>query len=156
MKAKEAPVIIRAAVSSDIHALTSLLQILFSIEKDFVFNEIYQRRGRQMMIDFTQGCILVAEVNGRVVGMCSGHMTLSTAEGGRALVIEDMVVREEYRGQGIGSRLMKEIARWGQKKDASRLQLLADRNNSSALEFYKKTGWRVTGLICMRKRKKQK
>ncbi|HER63365.1 MAG TPA: GNAT family N-acetyltransferase [Desulfobacteraceae bacterium] len=152
MNAVEAPVIIRAAVSSDIDALTSLLQILFSIEDDFVFNEIYQRRGLQMMIDFKQACILVAEVNGRVVGMCSGQLTLSTAEGGPALLVEDMVVREEYRGKGIGSRLMEEIARWGQKKDANRLQLLADRNNSSALEFYKKTGWRVTGLICMRKR----
>ena len=96
-------------------------------------------------------CVLVAEVNGQAVGMCSGQMTISTAEGGPALLVEDMVVLGEYRGQGIGQRLMAKVAEWGKTKGVSRLQLLADRNNTPALEFYNHLGWQTTELICLRK-----
>lgn len=151
MKSMEAPVTIRPAVPGDIDALIALLAILFSIEKDFVFNEGLQRRGLQMMIDNERGRILVAEANGEVIGMCSGQQTISTAEGGPALLVEDVIIHAEYRGQGIGRQLMKKIAEWGKMKGAARLQLLADRNNTPALEFYTRLGWQATELVCLRK-----
>jgi len=147
----DAQVKIRLAVASDIEALTSLLQILFSIEEDFFFNQPLQRRGLELMLTNDRCCVLVAEDNGQVVGMCSGQLTISTAEGGPALLVEDMVVLADYRGQGLGQRLMAKVAEWGKTKGVSRLQLLADRNNTSALEFYKRLGWQTTELICLRK-----
>lgn len=147
----DAQVKIRLAAASDIEALTSLLQILFSIEEDFFFNQPLQRRGLELMLTNDRCCVLVAEVNGQVVGMCSGQMTISTAEGGPALLVEDMVVLGDYRGQGIGQRLMAKVAEWGKTKGVSRLQLLADRNNTPALEFYNHLGWQTTELICLRK-----
>lgn len=142
---------IRPAVSSDIEALTSFLAILFSIEEDFFFNKTLQRRGLELMLANDRCCVLVADVNGQAVGMCSGQLTISTAEGGPALLVEDMVVLGDYRGQGIGQRLMAKVAEWAKTKGASRLQLLADRNNTPALEFYKHLGWQATELICLRK-----
>ncbi|MCL7486724.1 MAG: GNAT family N-acetyltransferase [Desulfobulbaceae bacterium] len=147
----EAPVTIRPAVPEDIDALIPLLAILFSIEEDFVFNEGLQRRGLQMMIDNERRRILVAETNGKIIGMCSGQQTISTAEGGPALLVEDVIIHAEYRGLGIGRRLMEKVAEWGKMKGASRLQLLTDRNNTQALKFYTKLGWQATELICLRK-----
>ncbi|MDD5759184.1 MAG: GNAT family N-acetyltransferase [Desulfobulbaceae bacterium] len=144
---------IRPAVSSDVEVLTSLLEILFSIEEDFFCNKPLQRRGLELMLSNERCCVLVAEVNGQVVGMCSGQLTISTAEGGPALLVEDMVVLGEYRGQGIGQRLLAEVAGWGETQGVSRLQLLADRNNAQGLKFYKKLGWQTTELICLRKTK---
>ena len=141
---------IRPAVPSDSDTLTSLLKILFSIEEDFIFNETLQRRGVKLMLGNEQTHVLVAEINAQVVGMCSGQMTVSTAEGGPALLVEDVIVQEDCRGQGFGRRLMEEVAGWGKKKGALRLQLLADRNNASALDFYKRLGWQITELICLR------
>lgn len=145
-------VTIRAAVLEDIQSLTALLETLFSIEEDFIFNETLQRRGLQMMLDNARGCILTAEVAGSIIGMCSGQLTVSTAEGGPALLIEDVVVHEDWRGQGVGRRLMEGIENWAGKNKSARLQLLADRNNASALSFYKNLGWKTTDLICLRKR----
>jgi len=147
----DAQVKIRLAAASDLDALTSLLQILFSIEEDFFFNKPLQRRGLELMLTNERCCVLVAEVNGQVVGMCSGQLTISTAEGGPALLVEDMVVLGDYRGQGIGQRLMAKVAEWGKTRGVSRLQLLADRNNTPALEFYNHLGWQTTELICLRK-----
>ena len=151
MKQKDSAILIRPAQQRDLDHLVSLLEKLFSIEEDFVFNESLQRRGLQIMLENELGCVLVAEAEGEVIGMCSGQLTVSTAEGGPALLVEDVVVHEDYRKRGTGRRLMSWISEWGKAKGVSRFQLLADRNNTPALEFYKRLGWNTTELICLRK-----
>lgn len=145
-------VIIRPARQGDIDSLTVLLEILFTIEEDFVFDETRQRRGLQMMLDNYRACVLVAEAADQVLGMCSGQLTVSTAEGGPALLVEDVVVLPDWHGRGIGRRLMDSLTAWAGQQGVWRLQLLADRNNGPALDFYAKLGWQTTELICLRKR----
>lgn len=53
-------------------------------------------------------------------------------------MIEDMIVAKSYQGQGMGKRLLLSIEKCAYKKKAKRMQLLADRNNINALDFYKK------------------
>ena len=142
---------IRRADRRDIPALVSLLHLLFSIEADFVFDEKRQQKGLQLLLESAANCVLVAEIGQRVVGMSSGQLTISTAEGSVALLIEDVVVEKNWQGSGIGRALMGEIARWGAENGACRMQLLADRNNAAALNFYEKLGWKQTQLICLRK-----
>lgn len=143
---------IRRAHKADLAGMAGLLRILFNIEADFAFDEELQRKGLAMMLQNPLGCVLVAVNGSGVVGMCTGQLTISTAEGGPAVLVEDVVVLEEWRGKGIGRRLMDSIARWGAKQGAARLQLLADKINTQGLEFYKKLGWETTRLICLRKR----
>ena len=78
--------------------LVALLRQLFAIEEDFRIDEERQRRGLAMLLDNPQALILVAEAAGRVIGMCSGQLLVSTAEGGPALLVEDVVVAEGFRG----------------------------------------------------------
>ena len=142
---------IRPAISADIDSLIALLKILFSIEEDFKFEPQMQRHGLEMLLANPQGCILVAENSEGVIGMCTGQLTISTAEGGPAALIEDIVVSEKYRRQGLGKLLLKRVSNWARTKNVSRLQLLADQNNEAALDFYKSIGWQKTQLICLRK-----
>lgn len=144
---------IRTATVSDFDHLTALLRTLFATETDFAFDETVQRRGLAMMLDSPRARILVADVPGAgVVGMCAGQLTMSTAEGGLSLLIEDVVVEQAWRGRGIGGRLLEEIGTWGRDKGAFRSQLLADRDNAPALRFYAGRGWEATALMCLRKR----
>jgi GNAT superfamily N-acetyltransferase len=97
-------------------------------------------------------CVKVAEADGRVVGMCSAQMLISTAMGGWGAMVEDMVVAAPHRGEGIGRQLMDAIVHWARARGLTRLQLLADRTNFSALDFYDRMGWYPTRLICLRRR----
>lgn len=142
---------IRRAGRDDIPGLVRLLQLLFSIEADFVFDKKRQQQGLLLLLESAANCVLVAEIDLRVVGMCSGQLTVSTAEGGIALLVEDVVVEKKWQGKGIGRALMDRIARWAAENGACRMQLLADRNNGAALKFYEKLGWVQTRLICLRK-----
>ncbi len=141
---------IRSAEAADLDRLVSLLATLFAIEEDFVFDEPRQQRGLTLMLANERGCVLVAESEGRVVGMCTGQMLVSTAEGGLSLLVEDVVVDKQWRGRGVGRLLMTAISDWARGKKVSRLQLLADRNNVPALDFYRSLSWNSTELICLR------
>ena len=154
MSVTEPLVIIRPAESGDLDALVSLLAILFAIEEDFQIDEKKQRRGLALMLDNRQGLILVAEKDGRVIGMCSGQLLISTAEGGPVLLTEDVIVADGFRSCGIGGKLLAALGEWAAGQGASRLQLLADRTNSPALAFYTRLGWQTTNLICLRRYQK--
>ena len=147
-----ASVSIRPAQAADLDGLVDLLAVLFAIEADFNFDAARQRRGLAMMLGHDEAVILVAEGEGRVIGMCSGQLTISTAEGGSALLVEDVVVAEAWQGQGVGRKLMEALELWAHARKVERLQLLADRNNAAAMEFYDKLGWQSTELICLRRR----
>ena len=95
--------------------------------------------------------VFVAEKVDEIIGMCSVQTLISTAEGGPAGLLEDLIVRKDHRGNGIGTRLLSETLRWCDKKNISRLQLLRDADNGSALKFYGGNGWSSTRLVCMRK-----
>jgi len=144
--------IIRRAEFSDIPDLVELLRELFSIEVDFEFNAVRQEKGLSMMMS-SPGirCVMVAEVNQQVVGMCTAQLVVSTAKGGFSGLVEDMVIRPEYRKGGLGRSLLEAVNIWCIHKGARRIQLLADKNNTKALTFYEKCNWQKTQLICLRK-----
>ncbi len=136
----------------DIPHLVDLLRYLFSIEADFEFNAGLQEHGLSLMIGFPETrCVMVAEIDQKVVGMCTGQLVVSTAKGGFSGLIEDMVIDRKYRGKGLGSRLLDAVEKWCFSSGAQRIQLLADKNNKKALRFYSKCGWQHTQLICLRK-----
>ena len=66
-------------------------------------------------------------------------------------LLEDLVVAADFRNQGVGEKLLAETVRWAECQGLKRLQLLADKDNRSALKFYGKHGWESTQLICLKK-----
>lgn len=143
---------IRAATTADLDALVELLVELFSIEADFSPDPARQRRGLALMLaEPERRRVLVAECDGAVVGMVTGQLLVSTAEGGLSLLVEDMIVRRAERGRGLGRRLLAAMEEWALERGATRAQLLADAENTPALDFYGRVGWERTQLVCLRR-----
>lgn len=142
---------IRKAVPADIDAMSMLLAQLFSIEQDFRPDNTKQRSGLEKLLAAPDAYAIVAEEQGAVVGMASLQLLISTAEGGRCGLIEDVVVDEPCRGRGVGNALMSHLLQWAGGKGLTRLQLLADRENQPALGFYQGLGWSVTNLTALRR-----
>ncbi|MEI6066692.1 MAG: N-acetyltransferase [Methylococcaceae bacterium] len=144
---------IRTAQPFHIPQLVDLLQVLFTIEADFDFNPEKQARGLNLLLNSEKDCVLVAQLPGdnKVLGLCSAQTLISTAEGGWVGLLEDLIVAEDFRHQGIASKLVAEAVAWADAQGLKRLQLLADKNNELALDFYQKQGWQTTQLVCLRK-----
>jgi GNAT superfamily N-acetyltransferase len=140
---------IERARSTDVPALIELLAALFAIESDFSVDRSKQLRGLELLLSQPddRAAVMVARSNdGKAVGMASAQLVISTAEGAPSAWIEDVVVQQGLRGQGIARLLLQELLVWAQKHGATRAQLLADNANVSALEFYRHIGWQPTQL----------
>jgi len=141
---------VRRATEADLPALVELLQVLFAIEADFALDPERQRRGlAAMLVDTERSVVLVADGDGATVGMATGQLIISTAEGGAACLVEDLVVAADWRRHGIGGWLLDQVAAWAAARGATRLQLVADRENQAALRFYDRRGWRRTQLVAL-------
>jgi len=143
---------VRPATPVDLDALVGLLKDLFALEPDFRFDPVRQRRGLALLLeDRLRRAALVAESGGVVVGMVTGQLLVSTAEGGGSVLVEDLVVRESERRRGTGRKLVRAVEAWARGRGATRLQLLADRENEAALRFYERLGWSGTRMVCLRR-----
>lgn len=146
---------IREARTEDLDDLVELLGLLFSLESDFTPDQEKQREGLALMLGKGPRVVLVAvssdDGSGTVIGMATAQVVISTAEGGPALLVEDVVVRPEARGRGVGTALITRIEAWGKRMGATRLQLLADRDNTGSHGFYEACGFSPTNLVCLRR-----
>ena len=147
----KADITIRQAHEQDLLAMQLLLMQLFSIEQDFHSDPQRQDEGLRLLIESPQSGLFVAERSGRVVGMATLQILISTAEGGAVGLVEDVVVDEAERGRGIGRLLLQYLQHWAEQRGLRRLQLLADIDNRPALAFYKGQGWSDTCLVALKK-----
>lgn len=136
------------ATLADIPALANLLAELFDIEQDFNANSDKQIQGLDLLIASPQlGVIKVARTeNGDVIGMVSAQLVISTAEGAPSAWVEDMVVDQNYRAQGVGKALLSCALDWAKEKGATRAQLLVDLDNAPALGYYDHLGWSASRM----------
>ena len=136
------------ANESDTDALAQLLVILFTIEKDFSPNLEKQLNGLHLLLQNNQTATIQVAKNskGKVVGMVTAQLVISTAQGTASAWIEDMVVAPEYRGHGVGKTLLQRCLDWAKQKGATRAQLLVDIENKEALGYYEHLNWQATQL----------
>ena len=141
------------ARAEDLPQLVELLGILFTQEAELSADPRKQRRGlRRILRDPSIGRIYVARRGARVLGMVSILRTVSTAEGGPAGHLEDLVVQPDCRGRGLGSRLLAYAVRRSRAAGLRRLILLTDGDNFNAQRLYERAGFVRSGMLPMRLR----
>lgn len=133
---------VTSATVRDVPQLCELLAILFTQEADFTPDTGRQERGLRLIIEQPEvGRIYCAREGGPIVGRVNLPFTISTAEGGRAAWLEDMIVRPSRRGNGIGERLLRHAIHAARASGCSRITLLTDNTNSSAMRLYERAGF---------------
>jgi ribosomal protein S18 acetylase RimI-like enzyme len=151
MEGPTAQIQVRKAVEADIPPLCDLLALLFAQEADFTPNAERQTRGLRLIVNQPEvGRILCAIASNTIVGMVNILFTVSTAEGGRAAWMEDMVVHPDWRGQGIGERLLQEAIQEARSSRCRRITLLTDNSNSAAKRFYGRAGFVQSQMVPFR------
>jgi GNAT superfamily N-acetyltransferase len=140
-----------SAAPSDIPRLVGLLALLFTQEPEFSPNAEKQSEALDAILrDRSRGRIFVAREGGKLVGMASLLYTISTAEGGKAALFEDFIVQPEYRGQGIGTRLLEYVIQQARAEGVLRITLLTDLKNDNAQDLYRKLGFVNSSMQAMR------
>jgi len=103
--------------------------------------------------------VVIAEVDAQPAGFALFFHNFSTFLGQRGLYLEDLFVRPQFRGLGLGKRLMAHLARLAIERNCSRFEWSVLDWNEPAIRFYRSLGaigledWtvqRVTGAALQR------
>lgn len=142
---------IEPATLDDLPLLAELLADLFTSEAEFSPDQAKQLRGLRLILEQpNRGRIFVLRNNMRIIGMINMLFTISTAEGGFVVLLEDLVVHAQHRGQGHGSRLLEHAIAFARDKRFLRITLLTDRTDGRVVEFYRKRGFVASDMLPMR------
>ncbi|WP_313112302.1 GNAT family N-acetyltransferase [Aequorivita sediminis] len=93
----------------------------------------------------------VAEIDNVVVGAALIYYRFSTWKG-RTLHLEDLIVKEEHRGKGIGEALYTEVMKFAYNQGLKRVAWDVLDWNTGAIRFYERSGanimkeWRVVHM----------
>jgi GNAT superfamily N-acetyltransferase len=82
----------------------------------------------------------IAEWNGEPVGLALWFYNFSTFEGRSGIYLEDLFVRPEMRGKGVGKALLGHLARRCADEDLARLEWSVLDWNEPSIAFYKAQG----------------
>lgn len=88
--------------------------------------------------------ILVAEEDGHVVGLLSfmyRHVESDKQVTRNVIFVDDLAVKEEYRGKGIGTQLLKTIKERVKAENLDGLELQVNARNTAAQKMYEKFGF---------------
>ncbi len=93
----------------------------------------------------------IAELEGNIVGMALYYYRYSTWKG-KTIHLEDLIIKEEMRGSGLGFALYSEIIVQGKRDNVRRIEWNVLDWNTPAIDFYIKSGakvlddWRVAQM----------
>ncbi|WP_310560416.1 GNAT family N-acetyltransferase [Flavobacterium sp.] len=143
---------IRKGTPEDMEAVLSLIKELAVFEKESNAVEITVE---DLVRDgFGQNPlfhVFVAELESQIVGIALYYYRYSTWKG-KTIHLEDLVVKENMRGSGLGFALYSEIIKQGKKDEVRRIEWNVLDWNTPAINFYKNSGakilddWRVAQM----------
>ena len=84
--------------------------------------------------------VLIAEMDGAISGFALWFRNFSTWLGRHGIYLEDLYVRPEFRGRGIGRALLRELATICERDGYGRLEWWVLDWNKPAWDFYEKVG----------------
>jgi GNAT superfamily N-acetyltransferase len=144
-------VAIEPATLDDVPQLTELLFDLFTLEGDFKPDRSKNMRGLRLILEQpSRGRIFVVRHEGRIVAMVNLLFTISTAEGGFVLILEDCIVHRDHRHRGYGDRLLEYAINFAREKNFLRITLLTDQVNEDAQKFFRSHGFQDSKMIPLR------
>ncbi len=133
--------IIRVAAKKDVASIFSLIKELAEYEKlSDQISTTESQLENTLFGDENFVEILVAEVEGIIVGYALFFKNFSTFLGKPGIYLEDLYVRQNMRGMGIGKTLLEKIIAIAKQRNYGRVEWSVLDWNQSAIDFYKKIG----------------
>ncbi len=134
---------IRSATPADISLIGQFIRDLAEYEKlahEVRFDEAVMAQKLFGPRPFAE--VLIGEIDGTPQGFALFFHNFSTFEGRPGIYLEDLFVRPDARGSGLGKALLGKLAALAVERDCARLEWSVLDWNTPAIDFYKALGAR--------------
>lgn len=137
---------VRPATPADAPATVGLMAQLAEFSHGQVDAGVEDRF--RAMLGSPQYALFVAEDGqARIVGLLSVSQRLTLWHAGPCALIEELVVDQAVRRQGIGRALIQAAVDWAVAQGCSEVELSTEPDNFKAQTFYRRLGFESTALL---------
>lgn len=128
---------IRKIVLNDLTRVFELLNDLYHGKLNFNrFQEIYK-----LKLEDKNSYYIVAIKNGKILGILTSELQEKLHRQNKQLFIEDLIVDEAYRNQGIGKALMQNAVEYAKNNNCEVIELTSYIDNEKAHKFYERNNF---------------
>lgn len=136
--------IVRQARKEDMPQVLELIKELavFEKEPETIVEVTVEELQQAGFGDKPQFTCFVVENDDEILGMALVYFRFSTWKG-KTIHLEDLIVKQQQRGKGIGMMLYKRVMEFAKKENVKRVNWVVLDWNMDAIRFYEKTGAEV-------------
>ena len=91
------------------------------------------------------GFVWLAYADGKPAGCCVVCYAVSTSMGRVVAKLDDVFVAADYRGKGVGTRMLKALKAELRKQKIGRIDTAVHKNNPGAAKYYARLGFKKLG-----------
>ena len=139
---------IRKANMNDLIHIQNLNNSLFDLEYNNYDSTLklgwpFEKEGEEYLIDrIKNNLVFVAEIDEKIVGYLAGSVLEEMSYTIEAFAeLDNMCVDTNYRGYGIGSKLIDEFKNYCKNLGVENIKVTAYAQNKQAINFYMKNGF---------------
>jgi GNAT superfamily N-acetyltransferase len=134
-------VTVRRAQPSDVERMVELVHELAEYERAPELCELTEKQLHEKLFGPNPAVFAhVAELDGDVVGTAIWFLNFSTWTGRHGIFLEDLYVRPQHRGSGLGRALLGALAQECLRNDYTRLEWSVLNWNTPSIGFYRALG----------------
>jgi ribosomal protein S18 acetylase RimI-like enzyme len=142
-KAKEPKVTIRRMTRSDIHEVLFLDRIVTGQRRDVIKYEDIASANPGTPPDMS----FIAEIDGKMVGFSINRSMYLMVPLTEVCIIHAILVHPDYRGHGIGSKLVQALLKHCQTEGIGTVRALIPRDNKELQSIFKRQGFQRSHIV---------
>lgn len=135
---------IRDSDESDVEHVLPLLEQLWP---DAQLDDVALRAAFKQALSSELGRCLCATIRGKMVGFCTLNVRWSLWQQAPLGHVDELVVDQDYRGKGIGTRLLRRIEAVARQMGCHRIELDSAFHRQSAHAFYERLGYTKRAFV---------
>jgi ribosomal protein S18 acetylase RimI-like enzyme len=132
---------IRKAVENDCPGIVTLMRDFAEYEKLGKYFTLTEEKLFAVMFEdeaYVQGIVVLDD--GEIIAYALFYKSFASFRGQQGFYLEDIFIDKNYRGLGIGEKLLKNIAQTAKSQGAERIDFQVLDWNTLAISFYEKLG----------------
>jgi ribosomal protein S18 acetylase RimI-like enzyme len=133
--------VFQIATSRDIDAILLLMQEYYTYDKITFHARGSHDALQQLLRDDSVGRVWLIKADQDTVGYLVVTFWYSLEFHGRAAFIDEIYIREEYRGRGMGHKALEHVGEFCASRGIKALRLEVNHSNRRARELYRRTGF---------------
>lgn len=134
---------VRKAIEADYKQILALFMEFAEFEKlrEKMVNTVERMKSEQEYFN----CWVVETPDKHIIGYATYFFCYYTWTG-KAMYMDDLYVKPEFRGTGIGTQLISKVIRYAKETGCHKLRWQVSNWNNPAIDFYKKLGANIDSI----------